>query len=58
MLEAIITAEKAVSYLNRIYKNSVEKFGLDNKEFTIPALAALRDAEKVRDYLKEIKPYI
>ena len=58
MLDAIMESEKTVSLLNRIYRNSRERFGEENKEFTIPALAALRDAERVRDYLKEIQTFI
>ena len=58
MLEIIITAEQAISHLNRLYKNSAEKYGMDNTEFTIPALAALRDVERVKNYLKEISTYI
>lgn len=54
----IMDAEKTVSLLNRIYKQAKVNFGEENKEVTIPALAALRSAEKVRDFLKETVPYL
>lgn len=58
MYGIIMDAEKTVSLLKKIHTQAKIKFGEENKEITIPALAALQNAEKVRDYLKETMPYL
>ncbi len=53
MQGVLMEAEKAVMLMRRVYERSRVKFGDNDKELTVPALTALRDAERVRDYLKE-----